>query len=237
MVASVQGPTAMPTPEIFETCGKFSAQLLDGLAPPDRGQVLAAATQKRFAAKSAIINQGDPADHLYLLTQGRAQIFFTTAEGKKLILLWLAPGQILGGFALLSKRAHYLATTEAVEDSCTLVWDRATIRGLAKRYPQILENAILTASEYLTWYCGVHAALNTQSAAQRLSQLIVCLGRGIGRKVRDGVELDVTNEELASAAHITPFTASRLLSKWQRSGTIAKRRGKILISSLDRLAA
>jgi CRP-like cAMP-binding protein len=219
------------------TCGKFSAQLLDGLAPADRDKVLAAATRREFRAKSAIASQGEPADHLYLLVKGRAQLYFTTVEGKKIVLIWLAPGHILGGSALLSKPSLYLASTEAVQASCTLVWSRATIRELAKRYPQILENALLTASEYLAWYCAAHAALGTQSAEQRLSDLMVCLTRGIGREVQGGVELDVTNEELASAANITPFTASRLLSKWRRSGVIAKRRGKIFIPSVVRLAA
>lgn len=227
----------MRASETADTCGEFSARLLDGLAPHDRQQILAAAAKRQLPAKSVIANQGDPADHLYLLTEGRAQLFFTTQKGKKIILVWVAPRQILGGFALLSKPSHHLVTAEAVEASYALVWDRATIRALAKQYPRILENALITASEYLTWYCAAHAALSTQSAEQRLSQLLVCLSRGIGRKVRGGVELDVTNEELASAANITPFTTSRLLGKWQRSGAIAKRRGKILIPSLDRLAA
>ncbi len=227
----------MPASKILGTCGKFSAQLLDGLAPPDCDTILAAATKRQFPAKSVIANQGGPAEHLYLLTRGRAQLFFTTTNGEKIILLWHAPGQILGCGALLSKPSRYLVTTEAVEDSCALVWGRTTIRALAKSYPRILENAILTASEYLAWYCAAHAALSTQSAPERLSQLLVCLARGIGRGVGGGVELDVTNEELASAASITPFTASRLLGKWQRSGAIKKRRGRILIPSLDRLAA
>ena len=77
--------------------------------------------------------------------------------------------------------------------------------------------------------------LGTNAAGARVERL----GR-LGREPRlylGGVELDVTNEELASAANITPFTASRLLSKWRRSGVIAKRRGKILIPSVVRLAA
>jgi CRP-like cAMP-binding protein len=49
------------------------------------------------------------------------------------------------------------------------------------------------------------------------------------------IEFDVTNEELASAANITPFTASRLLSKWQTSRAVVKRRGKILLRSPERL--
>jgi len=45
----------------------------------------------------------------------------------------------------------------------------------------------------------------------------------------------ITNEELASAAGSTLFDASRFLSEWQRSGALAKTRGKVLLSSADLL--
>jgi CRP-like cAMP-binding protein len=65
--------------------------------------------------------------------------------------------------------------------------------------------------------------------------VLVCLAGVIGQKVAGGVEFDVTNEDLASAANITPFTASRLLSEWQRNRAVVKRRGKIVLRSPERL--
>jgi CRP/FNR family transcriptional regulator, nitrogen oxide reductase regulator len=57
----------------------------------------------------------------------------------------------------------------------------------------------------------------------------------IGQKVSGGIELDVTNEELAEAANITLHTASRLISEWQRADLIRKSRGKILLRSSKKL--
>lgn len=225
----------MVAPLIVAACAKLRPQFLEGLTPSDLNTILSAATSRRFPAKSVIAEQGYPADHLFLLTSGRARFAFTTQDGKKILLIWLAPGQILGAATLLSKPSVYLVSTEAVEASSGLAWDRSTIRRLADRYSRLLENAISTASEYLTWYCASHAAMATQSAQQRLGQTLVCLAQVIGREMPDGVELDVVNEELASAANITPFTTSRMLSQWQRSGVIAKRRGKILIRSMNSL--
>ncbi|HEY2168210.1 MAG TPA: helix-turn-helix domain-containing protein, partial [Candidatus Angelobacter sp.] len=70
---------------------------------------------------------------------------------------------------------------------------------------------------------------------QRLAAILVNLAQGIGHKVPTGVELDVTNEELAQAANVTHFTASRLLSHWQRQGALVKTRGKILLRSPENL--
>jgi CRP-like cAMP-binding protein len=213
----------------------LKSRFLDGLPPGDLKLILGAARQRHFLPNSVVVNQGHPADHLFLLTRGRARFFFNTREGKKIILLWLTPGEIFGGMALLSIPSPYLVSTETLKDSSTLVWDRATLRNLAVRYPRLLENALLIASDYMAWYLADHAALISQTARQRLARTLVCLAETIGNKSSDGFEFDATNEELAGAANVTPFTASRLLSEWQKNHAVIKRRGKILLRSPERL--
>jgi len=116
-----------------------------------------------------------------------------------------------------------------------LIWDRPTLRNLAAHYPRLLENALLIASDYLAWYLADHVALIGQTARQRLARVLVCLAETIGVKSSEGFVFDATNEELAGAANVTPFTASRLLSEWQRNHAVVKRRGKILLHSPERL--
>jgi CRP-like cAMP-binding protein len=98
-----------------------------------------------------------------------------------------------------------------------------------------VENALLLASEYLAWHVVDHLALTYHSARQRLAHLLISLACVIGQKVPGGIELDATNEELASAANISRFTACHLLGAWQRRHIVEKRRGKILLRSLERL--
>jgi len=59
----------------------------------------------------------------------------------------------------------------------------------------------------------------------------------IGRARRDGIEFDVTNEQLADLAGVSLFTASHQLSEWQNQGVLTKRRGKILLRSPQRLVS
>ncbi len=207
----------------------WESSFFDGLAVQDRKNVLAGAKPRRFAANSVITNQGHPADSLFLLTKGRARYFFDEHGGRHILLHWLAVGELIGGMALLAKPASYLLGSEAVRECNLLVWDRATIRGLVAQYPVLLENALATASDYLAWYLGAHVALTCHSAEQRLAGVLGSLAEVIGQNVPGGVELDVTNEELANAANVTAFTASRLLSAWQRRGVVKKSRGKILL--------
>ena len=209
-------------------------ELLRGLGQKEIDLILAAAKRRRFSAKSVMTYQDEPADHLLLLWKGRARYFFETPNGKKLILRWITPSDIFGGAALVSRPSTYIVSTEAVRDSVVLLWDGPTIRALARRFPELLENAIFLAADYISWYVATHAALTSKTAQERLAHVLLELAPSIGQKVAGGIELDVTNEELANSANITPYTTSRMVSEWQRSGAIRKHRGKIIIRSPER---
>ncbi len=137
--------------------------------------------------------------------------------------------------SLLPNPSSYLVSTEMVKDSLVLVWDRVTIQDLVSRYPRLAINALSTAGEYLALCVTTYVALTCHDARERLAEVLVNLTRAIGQEVPGGIELDVTNEELANAANITPFTASRLLNEWQRNGAVVKTRGKILLRYPQRL--
>jgi CRP-like cAMP-binding protein len=225
----------MPSSGIAAASWDLKSRFLDGLAPPERQTILASATQRQFAANAVATNQGNPADHLFLLTKGCARHFYLTEEGKKLLLKWLGTGDLFGGLTILSTPSHYLVSTELVTDSSALVWDRTTIRRLVEHYPRLLENALLGASDFVAWHLASHISLACYTARQRLAQVLVTLARTVGQEAPGGVTLDISNEELANAANITPFTTSRLISDWQRNGVLTKRRGKVLLRSPERL--
>jgi len=211
------------------------SRFLEGLAPAEIKTIVSAAKQRRYLANSVISNQGDPADHFFLLGSGRARYFYTTPDGREVILLWIPPGEIFGAAALVSRPSEYLVSTEAVNHSSVLVWDRATIRAFVARYPRLADNILLVALDYFAAYHAVHVSMTCQSARQRLAQVLAHLGTGFGQKVAGGIELDVRNEELANEANVTPFTTSRLLHEWQRQGIVRKSRGKVLLRSPERL--
>ena len=211
------------------------SRFLAGMSTPDMQALLARATPRRFRPNSVVTHQGAPATELFMITKGRARHFFMTPDGQKILLLWLPPGEIFGSATLLSEQSVYRVCTETVRDTSLLVWSRPAIRTLAARYPRIMENALWTASDYIDWLLAAHVALSAHTASQRLAGVLVSLAPLLGRAVPGGVELDVTNEELASAAHITPFTTSRLLNAWQRHRTVIKRRGRVVLVAPEQL--
>ena len=215
---------------------RLKVELLEGLGPQELDLVLKAARQHQYSAKTVMTRQGEPANQIKVLLEGRARYFYETSTGKKLILNWITPGQTFAGIAALSSAPHaYPASTETLRDSIVLYWDGPAIRALAQRFPQILENALVIATDrHIAWHLAAHVALCSETARERLAHILLVLAPLIGQKSADGIELNVTNEELAESAHITPYTTSRFISEWQRSGALRKRRGKILVRSAER---
>jgi CRP/FNR family transcriptional regulator, nitrogen oxide reductase regulator len=213
----------------------FESRFLEGLLKPDLELVLSAATKRRCLANSVVVNQGDPADYFFLVTKGCARYFFITPDGRKVLLHWLGAGEVFGGAALLQRPSAYLVSTEMVTDSWVLVWRRKTIRELAARYPELTENALLVTFDYLTLFLAAHVALISHSARERLAGVLVSLADGFGQDASGGVKLRITNEELANAANVTSFTASRLLSEWQRNGAVVKSRGGVVLRAPHKL--
>jgi CRP-like cAMP-binding protein len=222
---------------VVAAAGQLESPLLKGLTVSDRDKVLSASSERRVRADSVIVHQGDPADHLFLISKGCARYFYITPQGKKIVLFWLMPGQIFGGSALLPTPTEYLVGTEVLKDVLLLVWRRSRIRALASHIPRLLDNALTVANDYLTWYLAAHTSLVSHTAEQRLAQVLVTLAHGFGHKASGGTRVELTNEQLASAANVTPFTASRILSSWQRNGAVVKSRGEILLRSPERLSS
>lgn len=209
--------------------------LFRGLKQHEIDLILSAAKHRRFSKKSVITYQGEQAKQFFLLQNGRMRFFFDTPSGRKLVMLWISPGHVFGASALLVPPFPYLVSTEAIQDSTALVWDGPTIRSLARQFPQLMLNVFQTAREYLAWYIATHNALAFQDAKERLADILLGYAHSIGQGVSGGIEFRVTNEELAHAANISLYTTCRLMSEWQRTGAIRKRRGRVVLRSHKRL--
>lgn len=225
------------TADVLANSAYSNSRFLQGITGAELNSILAAATERRVLANSVVLSQDAPAHQLILLAEGVARSFYITQTGRKVVLLWLYPGDVFGGRAILRDRVSYLLSTETVKDSRVLVWSRNTIRELMGRHPRLQDNALTVASDHFAWFVASHLALASHGARERLAGVLVSLAEGMGRKTRDGVELDISNEELANAANVTLFTASRVLSEWRRNGALTKTRRSIVLCARERLVA
>ena len=197
--------------------------------------ILSAAKVRRIAPKTNLTEKGGRPDYMFLLQAGRVRSYILTESGSEVVLLWIVPGDIIGLVSLLANPPNYMANGTTVTESEFLVWDHITIRRLAKTYPQLTENGFRLALNYLGHFFKRHASVMTKSAESRLAHALLQLATDAGEVRQSGVAIDITNEQLGSLSDISPFTASRLLSKWERDGMLSKQRGRVTLLAPESL--
>ena len=218
---------------------RFRPRLLEGLTPPEIRAVLAAGRQRRISPNEVLHREGHPATHLFLLVTGFAAFYKATLDGRKLFLRWISPGDAFGLATLLQTEPPkpYCTTVQAVRGDSVFVWERVSAHALLSQVPRLRENAFALASDYVASLADALAARASQTAQQRLARVLVESARHIGRDGPEGIELGLTNEQLAHMADVSLFTVSRQLSEWQSERILAKSRGKILLRAPKRLGS
>jgi CRP/FNR family transcriptional regulator len=169
------------------------------------------------------------------LLKGRVQLSRASRSGHDVLVSVLVPGDVFGLVCLLTRRATYMGTAEAMEAGEAMVWDRATVQRLARPNPQLTANALTIALAMVAQFAARHEALIDSSAPERLARALPDLGVQSGTRSPDGIDVRIKNEQLAALADVSAFTASRQLQQWEREGAVKKRRGAIRIVDPDGL--
>lgn len=211
------------------------SNFLQGLEQDATEAIVSAAQSRRIRAKHNITTGGREATHLFLVQKGRAHYYHLTKQGESVLLAWLVPGDVIGLVALLKTSSTYMATADATSDCEVLAWEQSVIRKLASRYPLLVENGLQIALGYLRSYVERHVGLATKTAEERLAETLLKLSDRSGEVHSTGIEIHATNDELGGLADTSPFTASRVLSKWARAGIVSKSRGQVLLHSPEAL--
>jgi len=208
--------------------------LLEGVPQPELQSILREASRRRVAARTVLLHAGDRAENLYVLLSGRAQIYTYTEHGQRVIMLRVDPGEVIGAASILPGGPHHLFDTEVIEAGEVLWWRREVIRSLMQKIPALADNVLVMAARLVQIGMSQRIAVGSQSAEQRLAAVILEMSQNVTHG--EATALAVTNEQLADMINASPFTVARILSEWNRSGIIRRRRGKIDVQSAEKLA-
>lgn len=210
--------------------------LFSDLSNADCATILSAARQKLFLKKRIIFFEGDPIGQVVLLLSGSAKISQIGPTGTEVILRLNRLGDVLGGFGGAVKDRQ-CCTAETLEDCRALVWESATFQILADRFPAVRRNVLRILEERLHDLDERFREVSTESVASRLSSQLVRLANQVGKQEADGVRVNLSQQELARLTGTTLFTVSRLLSQWEKEGTVSTCREVVSIRSIPALAA
>ena len=75
--------------------------LFEGLSEADHALLMQVAVRRRYPRHTLLVQEGDPGERFYLMRKGRAKVYLGNADGREVILAFLAPGDFLGEMALV----------------------------------------------------------------------------------------------------------------------------------------
>ena len=224
MIPSVQ----MLTDQISEIVA--SSPILKGLDPVEIRTFIEQGRQKRVDKDTFLFQQGDPAAFFYIITQGRIKLVQLSVDGHQITLRYFSPGDALGVIVALSQMP-YPASAEVVEDTAVLSWDRETTQKLMLQIPQLALNGMELIAGRFAILQNRYLEMATQRVEQRIALALLRLVRQFGKRVEDGVLIDMplTRQDLAEMTGTNLFNVSRILSKWEQAGTVRTGRKQVIL--------
>jgi len=172
----------------------------------------------------------DPGERLFLLRQGRVQLYRISPEGKKLVIATLGPGALFGEMALLGQQMHN-AFAEAMEDCSIMVMSRADLERLMLSDPTIGRRILALTQRRLTDAESRLEDMAFKGIPARLASLLLRLSADQDSDSITGL----THQDLAETIGTYRETATQVLNDLKADGLIEIGRKRITILDADRL--
>jgi len=206
-----------------------SSPLFEGLTDVQVRRIMEYGEIRRVTRGEVLLTHGDPVTRLFVLLSGMAKLSLVTEAGAEILLRWFTSGEVAGLRTLVPQTAA-VGTLAMTRPGQVIVWERSNVLRMKAEFPRLVENSLQVAIGFLADLTLGRTLMLTRSAEDRIRYSLLDLAHRIGMHKPQGVEIDIRNHELAAITGVSQYTASRILSRWQRQGLLSKVRGKIVLS-------
>jgi CRP-like cAMP-binding protein len=228
--------TARPMAAPAEQPHPFASSLLyedvfRDLSQDDLNALSARMWPRSYAREQLIYRQGGDAAELFLLRQGRVELYHLTRHGKRLKLGVIRPGMFFGEAAMLG-RTTYLATAEVVEAAQVLAMGRAAFDQLLREQPTIARYLVLALSRRLLLSELRLVGFAYYDAPTRVATELMSLSQEEHTTL-----LPITHQELGERCGLLRETVTKALDTFQEQGLVELHRGRIVLRDVAGLRA
>ncbi len=201
-------------PQICEACAARAFSICSVLPHPELRRLADSGAVKTFEPRATLVREGDPADHVFNITEGMVMLYRLLADGRRQVLGFLLQGDFLG----LTAGSAYDLGVEALTPVQVCRFPRPAFRRLLLETPQLEQELLSRASDELLAARAHLTLLGRKTAIERVTSFLLHLA---DRQARLGgsaelVELPMTRTDIADYLGLTPETVSRSLSMIKR---------------------
>jgi CRP-like cAMP-binding protein len=213
-----------------------SIELFGELTPEELATVGSLAKVQTFAARSAVVNQGDPADALFAIIRGRLKVVACGPDGRDTVLGIMAEGEVFGEIALIDGGTRS-ATVTAIEPCELLVIERARFLDLLHQSSPIAVKLLVVVSKRLRRLSQRSEDAAFLDVPTRLARSLLDLATRFGERRAASkdicIAIKLSQQELGDLIGATRESINKHLSDWTRQGFLRLQSGRLIIADIE----
>jgi CRP-like cAMP-binding protein len=191
-------------------------ELFSELNEGELQEVAAHAQIRKVPTDTTIFYEGDPADAVFVVVNGRVKVVTTSSDGKEFILTVLGSGQVFGEMGLLevAPRSAAVITITEVE---LMVIKRDDFDRLIESSPTISRKLMAILSRRLRRANSKMESLAYMDVAGRLARYLLDMALDHGQRLGNGwvVVKRPTHSDIAHSIGTSRETVSRLINEFE----------------------
>jgi CRP/FNR family transcriptional regulator len=187
------------------------------------------ASVRKLESKEHVFCEGDPRLHVFRVEEGVISIYKTLCDGRRRIIDFAYPGDLIGLGALeehiLSAQATCTAKVRCLSASALEALAETDVNLALKLYKSVCQELAATRSLLVT--------VGQRSAVERVASFLLALHRRAGDEAAVTVTLAMRRSDIADLLGLTIETVSRTLTKLRTMGVIEVEQGGTTVTLCD----
>lgn len=221
-------------------CSECALRRLSAFAPVEGDELAFIQSMKRahfrFDAGATVITNGQERADLYTLYSGWAYRFKSLPDGRRQILNFFLPGDLVGLQASMFTHATY--DVVALTDIQVCVFSSSRLWDLFRAMPTLAFDVTWLGARSESLVDDNLTSVGARSAAGRVAALLVTLFERADtlQLVAEGsLEFPLTQQHIADALGLSLVHTNKTIARFKRSGLIELRGGRLAMSDRNAL--
>jgi len=236
MTTEVRAMAGQPGPDPGAAARRLLRQnyLFSGLPDALLDRLVAQAQWRACVRNEVIFAQGDEGDALYGVVSGRVRISTTSPEGREVYLNIMGPGDTFGEIAVIDGLPR---TAGAVAlDASTLIFIRRNeFLATVESEPKLAMHLLRLFCQRIRWTSDLVEESSFLFGPARLAKRLLVLAALHGESGPDGMELAISQSELAQFLNMSRQLVNQQLQEWRSKGWVSLGRGRIVVRDAEAL--
>ncbi len=199
-------------------------------APPrSLEERLAHATVRKIESKEHVFCEGDPRLHVFRVEEGVIAIYKTLCDGRRRIIDFAYPGDLLG----LGVLDEHILSAQATSPAKVRCFSAASLEAMAENDAELALKLYKSVCQELSATRSLLVTVGQRSAVERVAAFLLGLRRRSGDEAGETVTLAMRRSDIADLLGLTIETVSRTLTKLRTMGVIDVELGGTTVTLRD----